>query len=188
MSIAAAAVKNRTVTYFGSTLVFLAGIAAFFALGQLEDPDFTVKTAVVVTQYPGASPREVELEVTDPLELALQELKQIDYLESFSRAGLSVIFVNIKPSISSPEMPQVWDELRRKIRDVRSSLPPAALEPIIMDDFGDVFGFVLAVTGDGYSYRQLERHVDALKKELSVVEGVARVDTGTIGGIGDRDA
>ena len=156
MSLAATAVKNRTVTYFGAFLVFAAGFASFFSLGQLEDPDFTVKTAVVVTQYPGASPTEVELEVTDRIEIALQELKQIDYLESFSRAGMSLVFVNFKPSYKSDEIPQIFDELRRKIRDLESSLPPGAQRPVVRDDFGDVFGHVLAVVGDGRAGKRLQ--------------------------------
>ncbi len=176
MSLAARAVENRTVTYFGTFLVFTAGIAAFFSLGQLEDPDFTVKTAVIVTQYPGASPAEVEQEVTDRIEIEVQEMKQLDYVESFSRAGMSIIFVNVKPSISSEEIPQVWDELRRKVRDLEASLPPGAQRPIIRDDFGDVFGHVLAIVGDGFSYAEMERYAKDLKRELGLVGGVARVD------------
>ncbi|MCH7914077.1 MAG: efflux RND transporter permease subunit [Deltaproteobacteria bacterium] len=176
MNLAAVAIEKRAVTYFTVFLVFAAGVAAFFSLGQLEDPEFTIKTAVVITSYPGASPKEVELEVTDRIELALQEMKQLDFLESFSRAGLSLIKVNIKPSYKSPEMPQIWDELRRKIRDVESSLPPGVGRPDVGDDFGDVFGHIIAVTGDGFTYAELERYVKILKKELSLVEGVARVD------------
>ena len=176
MSITATAVENKTVTYFTTFLVFVAGIAAFFSLGQLEDPDFTVKTAVVSTTYPGASPKEVELEVTDRIELALQEMKQIDYLKSKSTAGVSTIWVNIKPSYTSDVIPQIWDELRRKIRDVEGSLPPGTGRPVVADDFGDVYGHMLAVTGDGFSYAELEAYVKDLKKELSLVEGVSRVE------------
>ena len=176
MSLAAHAIDKRTVTYFGAFLVFAAGIAAFFSLGQLEDPDFTVKTAVVITQYPGAGPEEVEQEVTDRIELELQKLKQVDYLESYSRAGLSVVFVNFKPSYSSDVIPQLFDELRRKVRDVESALPPGTGRPIVRDDFGDVFGHVLAVIGDGFGYAELEAYAKDLKRELSLVEGVARVD------------
>ena len=177
MSLTASAVENRAVTYFFAFLLLVGGSFSFFELGQLEDPEFTVKTAMVVTPYPGASAGEVELEVTDRIELALQEMPQLQDVSSLSRAGVSTITVDIKQEYWSDRLPQVWDELRRKIRDVESSLPPGAQESLIMDDFGDVFGFVLAVTGDGYTYRQLERYVDELKKELSVVEGIARVDT-----------
>ncbi len=176
MSLAAHAVEKRTITYFGAFLLFAAGAASFFTLGQLEDPDFTVKTAVVVTQYPGAGPLEVEQEVTDRLELELQKMQQVDYLESYSRAGQSVIFVNIKSSYQSEDIPQIFDELRRKVRDVEADLPPGVGRPIVRDDFGDVFGHVLAVVGDGFSYAELERYAKDLKRELSLVEGVARVD------------
>ncbi len=176
MSLAAVAIEKRAFTYFATFLVSIAGIASFFSLGQLEDPDFTVKTAVVTTAYPGASPEEVELEVTDRIELAIQEMKEVKFIESFSRAGLSIIKVNIEPRFSSEELPQIWDGLRRKIRDIEVALPPGAGRPDITDDFGDVFGHLLAVTGDGYGYAELERYVKDLKKELSLVEGVARVD------------
>lgn len=175
-AIVAFALTKRTVTYFATALLFIGGIASYFTLGQLEDPEFTIKSAVISTAYPGASPQEVELEVTDRIELAIQEMPQIDYIESLSRAGLSIIQVNIRPSFVSEEMPQIWDELRRKIRDVEGSLPPGAGRPDVADDFGDVFGFQLAVTGDGFSYSELERYAKDLKRELSLVKGVARVD------------
>ena len=176
MSLTAAAVKNRTVTYFFFALLLIGGTASFFQLGQLEDPEFTVKTAVIVTAYPGASPLDVELEVTDRIELAIQEMSQIDNLKSFSRAGLSVIEVNVKSEYWSDRLPQVWDELRRKVRDIEHRLPPGAERPDVSDDFGDVFGFQLALTGDGFSYDELEQHAKDLKKELSLVTGVSRVD------------
>ncbi len=176
MNLAAMALRNRAVTYFFTALLAVAGTASFFQLGQLEDPQFTVKTAVVMTRYPGASPEQVELEVTDRIEIAIQELPQIDYLKSFSRAGVSVIEVNIKAEYWSDRLPQVWDELRRKVRDVEHSLPPGVGRPEISDDFADVFGFQLAVTGEGFSYGELETYAKGLRKELGLVTGVARVD------------
>jgi len=176
VSLTAVAIEKKAVTYFAAFLIFVAGIASFFALGQLEDPDFTVKTAVVITTYAGASPEEVELEVTDRIELVVQEMKQIDYLKSFSRPGLSQIWINIEPSYQSDEIPQIWDELRRKIRDIESQLPPGAGRPVVSDDFGDVFGHLLAIVGDGYSYAEMEQYAKDLKKELSLVQGVASVD------------
>ncbi|OUR63823.1 RND transporter permease [Methylophaga sp. 42_25_T18] len=176
MNLTRAAINNRTVTYFTAFLVLIAGVAGFFSLGQLEDPDFTIKTAVISTQYLGADPTEVELEVTDKIELALQEMKQVKNLRSISKAGLSIIFVDIESSYTSTEIPQIWDELRRKIRNVESALPPGVDRPVISDDFGDVYGHLLAVTGDGFSYAEMESYAKELKKELSLVEGVARVD------------
>ena len=176
MSLAAIAIEKKVVTYFATFLIIVGGIAAFFSLGQLEDPEFSIKTAVVTTAYPGASPEEVELEVTDRIELALQELPELDYLESYSRAGFSLIKVNIKSEYWSDQLPQIWDTVRRKVRDVEEILPPGAGRPDVGDDFGDVFGFQLAITGDGFSYAELERYAKDLKKDLSLVDGVARVD------------
>ena len=176
MTLTRIAIEKRAVTIFLTFLLVVGGIAAFLSLGQLEDPDFTVKTAVVVTQYPGASPVEVEQEVTDRLEQALQELPALKELYSESRPGLSIIQVDIKEEYWADRLPQVWDELRNKISDARVHLPPGAGEPDVMDDFSFVYGFVLAVTGDGYSQMELDDVVEAMKKELSVVPGVARVE------------
>ena len=176
MNLAAVAIEKRSLTYFTVFLIFLAGIGAFFSLGQLEDPEFTVKTGVITTVYPGASPQEVELEVTDRIELAIQEMPQVIYIESFSRAGISLISVELKAQYWSDQLPQVWDELRRKIRNIEHMLPPGAGRPEVTDDFGDVFGFQLAVVGDGYSYAELEAYAKDIKKELSLVKDVACVD------------
>ena len=183
MSLAELAIRNRTLTVFTVLILIAAGIGAFFELGQLEDPDFTIKVAVVSTTYPGATPTEVEQDVTDRIETKLQELKQVDYLESFSREGLSVIKVFVKPSYTSKDIPQVWDELRRKVGDIAPQLPKGAGPSVVGDDFGDVYGLLLAVTGDGYSYAQLKGYVTNLKKELSLVAGVARVE---LWGVQDR--
>ena len=154
----------------------IAGVASFFGLGQLEDPEFTVKTAVISTRYPGASAKEVELEVTDRIELAIQEMAEIDYLESWSRAGVSLIKVNIESEYWSDRLPQVWNKLRAKVRDVEGQLPPGTGRPDVSDDFGDVFGFQIALTAEGFSYADLESYAKTLKKDLSLVKGGARVD------------
>jgi multidrug efflux pump subunit AcrB len=176
MNITDAAIQNRTVTYFAAFLLFAAGIASYFSLGQLEDPDFTVKVGLVITLYPGASPEEVELEVTNQIELAIQEMPQLDRMESWSRAGLSIVKVWIKQEFWADRLPQVWDEMRKKIRDIGSSLPPGVASPNVIDDFSFVYGFVLAATGDGLSYAELEAYVKDARKELSLVPGVARVE------------
>ncbi len=170
------AIDNRVVTYFVVMIMFFGGIISFFSLGQLEDPVFTIKTAVISTNYPGASPKEVELEVTDRLEQAIQEMPQLKHLYSTSMAGQSVIKVDIKDEYWSDKLPQIWDELRKKIRDARNDLPPGVEKPVVSDDFGFVYGFLLALTGDGFSYREMEFYADALKKELSLIKGVTRVD------------
>jgi multidrug efflux pump subunit AcrB len=176
MSLAELAVKKRTLTYFITGLLVVAGFAAYVGLGKLEDPTFTVKTAAIVTSYPGASPEEVEQEVTEVIERKLQELHQVKWLESLSRPGSSYITVEIKGKFLSREMPQIFDEIRRKVNDVAIELPPGAQTPQIHDDVGEVFGFLLALVGDGYSPRELEDYADDVRRELGLVTGAARVD------------
>lgn len=176
MSLAAFAIEKKALIFFLTFLLFVGGFDAFTRLGQLEDPEFTVKTAVIITPYPGASPREVELEVTDRIETAIQELKQLKWVESYSWPGRSVVKVEILPEYWEDELPQVWDEMRRKVRKAEQDLPPGVGRPQINDDYGDVFGFQLALIGDGFDYAELERYAKQLRKELTVVPGVARVD------------
>ncbi len=176
MSITEYAIKNRAVSYLFIAIVFFGGIASFFALGQLEDPVFTIKKGIVVTHYPGASAYEVELEVTDVIEKAIKEIPDIEHLYSFSRPGVSIIKVDVEQWIWMDKLPQIWDEMRKKIRDITPQLPPGAGKPDISDDFNFVYGFVMAITGDGFSYAELEDWADDLKKELDLVEGVSRVD------------
>ena len=176
MSIAGLAIDKKAFTWFATVAFLLAGVFSFSKLGRLEDPEFTVKTAVVMTPYPGASAAEVELEVTDRIEVALQEMPQLKNVYSSSRPGLSLVKVDIRPENTAAVLSQVWDELRKKVRDVRPSLPPGAGKPAVSDDFGDVYGFLMAVEADGFNYAELETYVDHLKKELSVVRGVARVE------------
>ena len=176
MNLTALAIEKRAVTYFVLFLLLVAGIGAYFQLGQLEDPEFSIKTATVVTQYPGATPEEVELEVTDRLEKAVQELQSIKNIYSVSKAGVSTIRIDIKDEYWSDRLPQVWDELRNKISDAEMRLPPGAGPPSVGDDFGFVYGFLLAVTGDGFSYAELEDFVESLRKELGLVDGVSRVE------------
>ncbi|TRX65929.1 efflux RND transporter permease subunit [Carboxylicivirga sp. M1479] len=156
--------------------LLLGGFYSFNSMGKLEDPEIPVKAAVVITQYPGASAQEVEEEVTDVLEKAIQRLENIDFLESRSTAGLSEITINIKSGVKTDEMPQLWDHLRRKISDVKGSLPANAGDPIINDDFGDVSGIFIAVSNDGYSYHEFQSYVDYLKQELMLVDGVKRIE------------
>ena len=176
MNLAQFAVNNRALMHFIEVLLVVAGVFAYMSLGKLEDPNFSVKRGMVTTAYPGASPAEVELEVTDRIEKALQEMPQLDRVYSLSRAGMSIIRVDIKATYWSPQLPQVWDEMRKKIRDIRDQLPPGVQEPQIGDDYGMVYGFVLALTGDGFTNRELEDYADFLKKDLSLVPGVARIE------------
>ena len=176
MSLTEFAIEKRAISYFAIFLLGVGGAAAFSSLGQLEDPDFSVKTALVVTQYPGASPHEVELEVTDRIEKAIQEMPQVKDLYSTSTAGVSTVRVDILDEYWADRLPQVWDELRNKADDVAASLPPGAGAPEVVDDFSFVYGFVLAMTGDGFSKAELDDTIDLIRKELALVPGVARAE------------
>jgi len=176
MNLARLTLEKRAITYFLTFLLIAGGIFSYTQLGQLEDPEFTVKTAMLTIPYPGASAEEVELEVTDRVETKIQEMKELKDVSSISRAGLAMIKVDIKPEYWADRLPQVWDNLRKKVQDIEPSLPPGAGPISVGDDYGDVFGFVLALTGDGFDYAAMEKYAKAIRKELSLVPGVARVD------------
>jgi multidrug efflux pump subunit AcrB len=144
MSLAAVAIEKRAVTYFSVVLLALGGIASFFQLGWLEDPEYTVKTAAITVPYPGAAAASVELEVTDLIETKLQEMVELKEVYSYSRPGLAIIKAEILPAYWADELPQVWDVLRKKVRDVEGQLPPGAGPVDVADDFGFVLGFLLA--------------------------------------------
>ncbi|NAW56155.1 MULTISPECIES: efflux RND transporter permease subunit [unclassified Vibrio] len=173
--IAAYFIRNRVISWMISLIFLIGGVAAFFNLGRLEDPAFTIKDALVVTSYPGATPQQVEEEVTYPLEKAIQQLMYVDEVNSISSRGLSQITVTMKNNYGPNDLPQIWDELRRKVNDLKGSLPPGVNEPQVIDDFGDVYGILLAVTGDGYSYKELLDYVDYLRRELELINGVSKV-------------
>jgi len=176
MNPAELAIGKRTFALFTAGLLMVAGVYAYFALGRLEDPEYTLKTALVVASYPGANAYEVEEQVTDSIEETAREMCEVDKVRSISRAGLSVVYVDIKDRYVAKELPQIWDKLRKKVADVRPTLPPGVRGPVVNDDFGDVFGVLLAVTGDGYSYAELKDYVDMLQRELELVEDVSKVE------------
>jgi multidrug efflux pump subunit AcrB len=177
MNLSKAALEYRAVTYFATFLLLVVGVFSYFSLGQLEDPEFSVKTAAITVNYPGATAEQVELEVIDLIETKLQEMIELKHIYSMARPGQAIIKVDIKNHYWSDQLPQVWDNLRKKINDIEHQLPPGASKPIVGDDFGFVFGFLLGVTADGYSYAQLHEYVKSLRKELKVTPNVARIDT-----------
>ena len=177
MNIAEASINNRVVTLTFAIVMLVGGLQAFDGLSRLEDPEFTIKDALVVTPYPGASAAEVEEEVTDRIEIAVQKLGQLDEIESRSVRGLSTLTVSIKSQYDRNSLPQVWDELRRKVGDAQSELPPGAGPSLVIDDYGDVYGVFIAVFGDEYSYAELKDVIDLLRRELLLVQDVAKIDT-----------
>lgn len=169
-------VRNNRVVFTAMAMAVIGGIVAYMNLGRLEDPEFTIKQALVITPYPGASAEEVAREVTNPLEIACQQMSQLDYIESESSRGQSIISVHIKDRYDKTRIQQVWDELRRKVADAQNQLPPAARgQSVIVDDFGDVYGIFFALTGEGYSFPELRRYADFLRRELLGVPMVKSV-------------
>jgi multidrug efflux pump subunit AcrB len=177
MNIAEASINNRVITLTFAAVMLLGGLNAFKGLSRLEDPEFTIKDALVVTRYPGASAAEVEEEVTDRIEIAIQQLGQLDEIESRSVRGMSTLTVSIKNQYDRNSLPQVWDEMRRKVGDAQANLPPGAGPSLVIDDYGDVFGVFIAIYGEEYSYAELKDVVDLLRRELLLVQDVAKIDT-----------
>ena len=169
-------VQNNRVVFTAMALVLIGGVVAYLQIGRLEDPEFTIKQALIITPYPGASAEEVAQEVTNPIEVACQQLGQLDYVDSESTRGRSVVSVNIKARYNKHQLSQVWDELRRKISDVQPRLPLSVRgRSMVIDDFGDVFGIFLAITGDGYSQPELRRYVEFLRRELLQIPGIKSI-------------
>ncbi|WP_260261675.1 efflux RND transporter permease subunit [Vibrio intestinalis] len=170
------AIKQRTFLLFFTLLSIIAGIYSYFDLGKLEDPTFTVKTAVVVTLYPGASAQEVESQVTDTIETKLQEMAELNRLRSLSRPGMSMVFVDIKESLNSKQLPQQWDLLRRKVNDVKLLLPATAQISIVQDEFSEVYGMLFAVHGDDAKPDELRRYSEELQRRIKAVNGIKKVE------------
>lgn len=164
MDISRQFINNPVRVWLTILLLGIGGIFALLNIGRLEDPAFTIKTAVVVTHYPGASAQQVEEEVTLPLENALQQLPYLDNVSSISSNGLSQITVNIASRYHSNELPQIWDELRRRVGDASRQFPPGVVTPFVNDDFGDVFGFFFAISGDEFSNPELVRYAEQLRR------------------------
>ncbi len=175
MNIAEYSVTKKVTTWLLIILFLAGGFTALQEISRLEDPEFTIKQAKVYTAYPGATPLEVEREVTYHVENAIQQLQQLKRVESISQDGFSEVTVVIKDKYKKPDFPNIWDELRRKINDVQAELPPGAYPSVVFDDFGDVFGLFYALTGEGYSYRELKDYADTLKEQLLLVPGVRKI-------------
>ena len=168
--------SKKPVTILLLVLVLAGGLLAYVKMGKLEDAPFTIKQALVLTPYPGASPSEVQSQVTDVLEESIQALGELYYLKTENRAGLSKITVYVKKETRADEMQQLWDKLRRKISDVQSKLPEGAGPSVVNDDFGDVLGVFYGLTGSGHSYRELEDEAKLIKNEILKVKDVAKVE------------
>ncbi|PXW14588.1 efflux RND transporter permease subunit [Paraburkholderia caballeronis] len=175
MSFARALIERPLIAWVIALACLIGGLYAYVNIGRLEDPKFTIKTAIVVTRFPGASAEQVESQVTDLLESSIQQMEQVDFITSRSLPGYSEVRVNIRDRFRSPELPQIWDELRRQVSDVAPRLPAGAGPTIVVDRFGDVYGMFYALTGYGYTSAELHRYARELRRQLLTLPDVSDV-------------
>ena len=175
MSIARASIDRALITWILMLGCLLGGIWGFATIGRLEDPAFTIKNAIIITQYPGATAEQVAREVSEPIESEIQKMGEIDFITSSNKPGVSRISVNIESTYDGSELPAIWTKLRNRVEDAQRSLPPEAGTPIVNDNFGDVYGVFYAVTAPGFSDAEVHEISDYLRRELLAVDGVADV-------------
>ena len=176
MNIPSYSLKNKKVVYFFLAILFIGGIYAFFKLPKKEDSPFVIKQAVLVTQYPGSTPMEVEKLITEPIEREIQSMSDVQQIKSESYFGLSKISIELKPTLSPDYMPVKWDELRRKIANIQPRLPAGASVIQVNDDFGDVFGIYYALSADdGFTYDEMRDWAQKIKTQLTPVPGIQKV-------------
>lgn len=176
MNIPKYSLENRKVIYFFLAILLIGGIASFFKLPKKEDSPFVIKTAALVTQYPGATPQEVEKLITEPIEREIQSMSDVYQIKSESYFGMSKILIELQPTIDADYMPVKWDELRRKIQNIQPKLPSGASTISVSDDFGDVFGIYYALTAtDGFSYAEMRDWAQRIRTMLTPIDGVQKV-------------
>ena len=170
------ALKHQTLVLYLMLMLVISGLLAYTKLGQSEDPPFTFKVMLVHTTWPGASAVEVEQQITDKLEKKIQEVPNIDYSSSYSRPGESMIFIVIKDDTFSDEIPQIWYQVRKKVGDIRHTLPNNIESLTFNDEFSDVYGSMYALTGDGFDNFALKKQAEIIRAELLKTPDVAKVD------------
>ena len=170
------AIRHRSLVTYFMLVIATAGIASYFRLGRSEDPDFTVKTMVVQVGWPGATVSDTLEQITDRLERKLQETPSLDYLKSFTTPGKATIFVNLKDSTPPAQVPDIWYQVRKKVGDIRNTLPQGIVGPGFNDEFGDTYGIVYGFTGDGFTHRELRDYVDDVRKQLLQLPDISKID------------
>ena len=176
LNLAEWAIKHKPVVYFFIFFILLGGLWSYFHLGRSEDPDFTIRQAVVSAAWPGATAEQITEQVTDPLEKKLQDTKGLDYLKSFTHDGKTVIYVNLKDSVKKEDIQTRWHEVRNLVNDEKAALPAGVYGPYVNDRFDDVYGSIYAVTGDGFSYEEKRKFAEMLRRRLAAVEDVQKVE------------
>ena len=170
------ALRSRSLVAYIMIVAVIAGAWSYFKLGRSEDPAFIIKTMVVQAAWPGATVEETLKQVTERLERKLQETPHLDFLRSFTRAGVTTIFVNLKGSASAKEVADTWYQVRKNIGDIRSTLPAGIVGPGFDDDFGDTFGIIYGFTSDGFTHRELRDHVEDIRSKLLLVPDVSKIE------------
>jgi len=170
------ALKHRSLTIYMMIVAVLAGVGSYYRLGRSEDPTFIIKTMVVQAAWPGASIEDTIKQVTERLERKLQETPKLDFLRSFTRAGVTTIFVNLQGSTTAREVPDIWYHVRKSIGDIRHTLPAGIVGPGFNDDFGDTFGIIYGFTSDGFTFRELRDYVETARSRLLQVADVSKVE------------
>ena len=176
LNLAEWAIRHKQIVYFFVIAIITGGLWSYFHLGRSEDPDFTIRQAVVTAAWPGASAQQITQQVTDPLEKKLQDTKGLDYIKSFTHDGKTVIYVNLKDSVPKEEIQTRWHEIRNLVNDEWGSLPLGVMGPYINDRFDDVYGSIYAVTGDGFSYEEKRKYAENIRRRLTGVEDVQKVE------------
>ena len=170
------ALRTRSVVVYFMIIAVVAGVWSFVRLGRSEDPSFIIKTMVVQAAWPGASIDDTLKQVTERLERTLQETPHLDFIRSFTRAGVTTIFVNLQGSTPAKDVPDVWYHVRKSIGDMRSTLPAGIVGPGFNDEFGDTFGIIYGFTADGFSMRELRDQVEAVRSKLLSVADVSKIE------------
>jgi multidrug efflux pump subunit AcrB len=175
-NLSAWALKNRSVIAYFMLLALIAGVVAYFRLGRSEDPTFIIKTMVVQAAWPGATVEDTLKQVTERLERKLQETPKLDFLRSYTTAGVTTIFVNLKGETTGREVPDIWYHVRKSIGDIRHTLPVGIVGPGFNDDFGDTFGIIYGFTADGFTHRELRDYVEDVRSKLLSVPDVSKIE------------
>ena len=170
------ALRHRSLVTYFMLVIAVAGIWSYFRLGRSEDPDFTVKTMVVQAAWPGATLGDTLEQITDRIESKLQETPNLDYLKSYTTAGQTTIFVYLKDSTPPAQVPDIWYQVRKKVRDIRNTLPQGIVGPDFNDEFGDTYGIVYGFTADGFTERELRDYVVDVRKQLLQLPDVSKID------------
>jgi multidrug efflux pump subunit AcrB len=170
------ALENRSLVVYMMIAATIAGLAAFYSLGRDEDPPFVIKTMIVQAAWPGATLDDTLLQVTDRLERTLQETPRLDFLRSFTRPGLTTIFVNLKGETRAAEIPAIWYDVRTSVGDMRHTLPDGVIGPGFNDKFGDVFGIIYGITADGFTHREIKDRAEEIRSRLMQVPDVSKIE------------